>query len=235
MADPYAWPPEVEAAIRLALEYRSDWIGRELDASVLWGTPKPIPAAFVKPTLGATTPQARPVTTHRLDLCPATTLACDTPERPNLPQEAPMSDSAEQAEPTPEQRRAAWLSLMADLERMTAATMVNARGAASTARALIADGCAFDGMTTVAEWKATEYAARRLLSELGNLKAPEVPRDDSLGQEAIPMPEETPQQKLLGAFGAALDRARDISTGTVLEPDWGDRDRAARWRAGMDD
>lgn len=83
------------------------------------------------------------------------------------------------AEPTAVQRRDAWLALVKHLERELLATRENGRAGASLHASEVGEA------VLVPEYRATAWAAQRLLDSITALTAPEVPRDDETGQGSI--------------------------------------------------
>ena len=95
-----------------------------------------------------------------------------------------MHHSGEQ--PTPQMRADAWAALMGSLQGRLVSTRLNAEGHARRVAA-IRDDTGHTGRAghQEADWLATAWAARKLLDQLMHIPAPEVPRDDTLGQATL--------------------------------------------------
>jgi len=96
-------------------------------------------------------------------------------------------------EPTPQQLRDAWVSLMSGLELTLVTTREHARASAGLAKT-IRDDTGHQPTHSPAEWHASRWAATRLLEALKALPVPEVPVDHALGQLTL-VDSSTPGEK----------------------------------------
>lgn len=90
-------------------------------------------------------------------------------------------------EPTPEQRRDAWLGLVSDLEARLVMTKENARASRSWAERAAAGATTARpaALAKMVEYDATAWAAQRLLDSLKTLEPPAIPVDNEKGQASL--------------------------------------------------
>lgn len=102
---------------------------------------------------------------------------------------AEVSELKPSREPSPEERRDAWLNLVTSLEGWLLAFEQRADQAAHLLTVLEADVPGYiphgDKPRAVEAQKARAWAARRLVEQVRQWHAPEVPRDDEKGQGSI--------------------------------------------------
>lgn len=180
-ADP--WAPEAD---RAALERRIQELvarGERLAERIKASMALPLdPSVF---TGAENAPQGLPQVVHGEVLHPDGATPDPTPTRgegtnlPDLPHEndsqTDRGPDEDDSQPTPVQRQDAWLTFHADIVKATEAQLRWSRACLSRALA----------EKYQAKWLADEWAALQLLKALRDMKAPEVPVDDTLNQPTL--------------------------------------------------